>query len=93
MSERSVEADRDLLAQVMWDVRALYGFDTDGDCSYGGTNFPYYAKMFLADMLEARADLWDEGYEAGRSRAYADERGFEFDSTNPYREAGCHDRP
>lgn len=52
-----------MLAKAMWDVRASFGFDTDGDDRYHGLKATEIASAFRRDMakaLDAEIDLVQE---------------------------------
>lgn len=51
------EAERDLLAQAMWDTRTELGFDSDGDTRFHSTDWAEIAKRHAWEAKEVRRDL------------------------------------
>lgn len=42
------------------------------------------ARAIAEDLRNMLAEAWDSGYDAGRNEAYADERGHDFVTENPF---------
>lgn len=56
---RGIKNQRDLLASAMWDTRASFGFDTDGDKRYHTEDYGHISESFRRDMAEVRQEILD----------------------------------
>ena len=59
-----VKKERDLLAQALWEVRRVLGFDNDGDptpaASIAAQGYAGFAHMIISDAAEYRRDMEEE---------------------------------